>query len=266
MHISRLWRNLNEIQSQLLNTLVIYVSTSNNWGCIQNNNKATKLVVAIAYSDFQPCHMGQFLLVWPGLLHFEHFLVVLEPVSASVWTAVAASCCKVSCSAPAQKFVNIYVTQVVSNMWSVIMIPFWKGEWSRFWTFPADSPWKQSNWCISQYGKCQDYSNITLPANPCQTDLNEQHVKCSRLLWLDKISKKHHLNCMWQKGTVSVGKSWILFLFPYFSLYASTADSLSTRSSNWALSGSGALAEYLLYISAISGLVRVNRSCFISST
>lgn len=52
---------------------------------------------------FKSIHVGQFLLVWPGLLHLEHFLVVLEPVLTSVLAAVEALCSKMSCSAPTIK-------------------------------------------------------------------------------------------------------------------------------------------------------------------
>ena len=70
----------------------------------------------INYSDVQHIHIGQFLFVCPGLLYFEHFLVVLEPVTVSVSTAVAASCCKISCSETAQTFVNKSVSKLLSNL------------------------------------------------------------------------------------------------------------------------------------------------------
>ena len=45
-----------------------------------------------------------------GFFAFEHFLVALEPVTVSVSVAVVVS------SAPAQEFVNKFVSQVVSNL------------------------------------------------------------------------------------------------------------------------------------------------------
>ena len=79
---------------------------------------ATKLVLSSADKLFRcsaHSHRAVSFCV-PCLLHFEHFLVVLEPVTVSVSTAVAASCCKISCSETAQTFVNKFVSKLLSNL------------------------------------------------------------------------------------------------------------------------------------------------------
>ena len=76
--------------------------------------------------------------------------VALEPVTNSVSTAVAA-CCKLSCSAPAQKFVNKFVSQVVSYLQAVFMCFSLLKEIviSIDKTFPVDSDsLKQIGWSI----------------------------------------------------------------------------------------------------------------------
>ena len=72
---------------------------------------ATKLVVLMNYSCLVHSHWVVSPCVTWAFFAFEHFLVALEPVTVSVSAAVA-----VSFSAPAQEFVNKFVSQVVSNL------------------------------------------------------------------------------------------------------------------------------------------------------
>ena len=60
---------------------------------------------------FSPFTLGSFSMCDLGFFAFEHFLVALEPVAVSVSAAVA-----LSFFAPAQEFVNKFVSQVVSNL------------------------------------------------------------------------------------------------------------------------------------------------------
>lgn len=50
----------------------------------------TKKVPIQCRSFFFNIYSGHFLLVWPGLLHFEHFLTALEPLAGS-WKIQLAS-------------------------------------------------------------------------------------------------------------------------------------------------------------------------------
>ena len=113
----------------------------------------------------------------------EHFLVALEPATVSVSTPVAAFCCKISCSASAQKIVNKYVSQVVSNLQAVFMCFFPLERDSDQYCIDLRHfqqtviPENKVADILSQYGKYQDGGNITLLAISYQTDLNEQRVK-----------------------------------------------------------------------------------------
>ena len=57
-----------------------------------------ELIVEDFFFNIINFYSGHFPLVWPGLLHFEHFLTALEPL-AGCWKLQLA-CCRTSCSAP----------------------------------------------------------------------------------------------------------------------------------------------------------------------
>ena len=91
--------------------------------------------------------------------------------------------------------------------------------------------WKQSGWSV-----IPNTGTVKIAATSCKKMAFFSKFP-SRLLWPAKMSTKQHLK---PDKEIPDGKSGIFLTFPHFSLYAFTADCLSMRSLNCALSGSGA--------------------------
>lgn len=82
---------------------------------------------------FNIIYSGHFLLVWPGLLHFEHFLTALEPL-AGCWKLQLA-CCRTSFSAPEET----KILRQANFIWSFVNYKLMMCRFlvlTEFWLYP----------------------------------------------------------------------------------------------------------------------------------